>query len=129
MHITKPILMCTSVTHPKKQLQFIRDFAMVCKKANPLCMTECYAIFLYVKKRPSHGGQPLFAVYAFHFASKRRFSALLRRGDNLPNVAEQLFFYRCKRMLAQMQKDQCVRIIQIPNRYIAYLAIAPADIG
>lgn len=78
-------------------------------------MTKCYAIFLYVKKRPSHGGKPLFAVYAFHFASKRRFSALLRRGDNLPNVAEQLFFYRCKRMLAQMQKDQCVRIIQIPN--------------
>ena len=121
--------MCTSVTHSKKAASIHPWFRDGLQKTNPLCMTECYAIFLYVKKRPSHGGQPLFAVYAFHFASKRRFSALLRRGDNLPNVAEQLFFYRCKRMLAQMQKDQCVRIIQIPNRHIAYLAIAPADIG
>ena len=129
MHITNPILMCTSVTHSKKAASIHPWFRDGLQKTNPLCMTECYAIFLYVKKRPSHGGQPLFAVYAFHFASKRRFSALLRRGDNLPNVAEQLFFYRCKRMLAQMQKDQCVRIIQIPNRHIAYLAIAPADIG
>ena len=129
MHITKPILMCTSVMRHKKQPQFIRVFETVCRKSSPLRMTKYCAIFLYVKKRPSHGGQPLFAVYAFHFASKRRFSALLRRGDNLPNVAEQLFFYWCKRMLAQMQKDQCVRIIQIPNRHIAYLAIAPADIG
>ena len=32
-----------------------------------------------------------------------------------PERREKLFFYRCKRMLAQMQKDQCVRIIQIPE--------------
>lgn len=58
MHITKHILMCTSVTHPKKQLQFIRVFAMVCKKTNPLCMTECYAIFLYVKRGLPMAGSP-----------------------------------------------------------------------
>lgn len=102
MHITKFVLMCISVTHHKKAASIHPYFRDGLQESNSLCMTECYAVFLYIKKRPSHGEQPLFAVYAFHFASKRRFSVLLRRGDNLSNVAEQLFFYRCKRMLAQM---------------------------